>query len=245
VDLNVSQKMKFLSTALLSCIIHSVTLAQEGAVVAPVYKPTFMTGYDSFSGGTAFVASNPAGDGQMLVTALHLFGPACGLEKQLTPEEVCKVFHAVTGIGMADYKSFVTSCTPLLLKTANVSEDDGCAGDLAIYRLPAGAVAKPLVFSKTPPKVGDKVYVIGRQRGGEKLERLMAEVVDSDSENLVYKFARKGLETAGTSGAPVVNDKGEVVGMNTGGGQEDDVQFGYANPAKAILGTIAAAENNG
>jgi len=42
-----------------------------------------------------------------------------------------------------------------------------------------------------------------------------------------------------------VNEKGEVVGMNTGGGQEGDVQFGFANPAKAILGTIAAAEKDG
>ena len=73
----------------------------------------------------------------------------------------------------------------------------------------------------------------------------MAEVVESDTKNLVYKFERKGLKTAGTSGAPVVNEKGEVVGMNTGGGQEGDVQFGFANPAKAILGTIAAAEKGG
>jgi len=79
---------------------------------------------------------------------------------------------------MSDYKSFVTSSTPVLLKKANVLEEDGCAGDLAIYRLPAGAVEKPLVFTKTLPKVGDTVYVIGRQRGSEKLESLIAEVVE-------------------------------------------------------------------
>lgn len=126
------KKMRFILMQALVLVTAVHVFAEDIEVSVPVFKPTFMTGYESFSGGTSFVAKNPHGDELLLVTALHLFGPACGLREQLNSSEVCEAFHAVTGIGMDDYSKFVTSTSPVFLKSANVSDDDGCAGDLAL-----------------------------------------------------------------------------------------------------------------
>src|SRR5664279_1160408 len=67
-----------------------------------VLKPTFMTGYDSFSGGTAFLCTVPGVEGTFLLTAQHLFGPACGLKRQFTWQEVPKTFIVVTALSIRE-----------------------------------------------------------------------------------------------------------------------------------------------
>lgn len=63
-------------------------------------------------------------------------------------------------------------------------------------------------------------------------------MVEVDGNNLVYEFEADELNAAGTSGAPVLNEKNEVVGMNTSGGEQDGVHLGLANPASAIIKLI-------
>jgi len=99
-----------------------------------VLKPTFMTGYDSFSGGTAFVCQVPDFDGMLILTAHHLFGSACGLAREFTWQELPKTFVAVTGLSMSDPTRYVTSVKPLTIPGAHGLDGSGYHNDLAGYR---------------------------------------------------------------------------------------------------------------
>src|SRR5712691_5672937 len=77
----------------------------ERAPVPPahvVLKPTFMSGHESFSGGTAFLCTVPGVEGTFLLTAQHLFGPACGLKRELSWQEVPKIFVVVTALSIVE-----------------------------------------------------------------------------------------------------------------------------------------------
>ncbi|MGJ8654906.1 MAG: leucine-rich repeat domain-containing protein [Akkermansiaceae bacterium] len=226
-------------------VLASIFNLQAGEMPVPkcVYKPTFMTGYDSFTGGTAFICENPVGQGKIMVTAMHLFGPACGLEEQYSAEEIPKNFIAVTGLSMSNNKSFVTSVEPMMVVGSNVDDEDGSSGDIAAYQLPLGSKAESLKLSDIPPKIGDVVYLFGRQRGRADLQSIKAVVESVSEEEIVYWYASNKLNMAGTSGAPVINSKGEVVALNTAGGEQDGKLYGFGNPSASMINMLKKSQN--
>lgn len=207
-----------------------------------VLKPTFMSGQDSFSGGTAFLCRVQGVPEPLLLTAHHLFGPACGLERDFTWQEVPQIFVAVTGLSIADPTKAITSTRPMTIPGARGSDDQGYAHDLAAYRVDLPSVRATLHLSETQPKEGDTVYLHGRQRGKETLDMLPAIVQVSNETELVYAFVAKDIALAGTSGAPVLNQAGEVVALNVGGGESQGSILGMGNPAKSILKLLARAK---
>lgn len=113
---------------LLLCVGASIAWAADEAPKVPdhvVFSPTFMTGYDSFSGGTAFLCTVPEMDGVFLLTAHHLFGAACGLEKEFTWQELPKTFVAVTGLSIKDPARHITSTRPLTIPGAHGLDNSG------------------------------------------------------------------------------------------------------------------------
>lgn len=60
-------------------------------------------------------------------------------------------------------------------------------------------------------------------------------------DSLDYIYDVPGVNFAGTSGAPVFNAAGEVVGINLGGGNHNGKTFDFANPAVAFSPLVAAA----
>ena len=95
--------------------------ANEQAPTVPgdvVLKPTFMSGYDSFSGGTAFLCNIRGVEGTFLLTAQHLFRPACGLKRQFSWQEVPKTFAVVTALSITDPTHFITSSNCLAIPGA-------------------------------------------------------------------------------------------------------------------------------
>ncbi len=52
---------------------------------------------------------------------------------------------------------------------------------------------------------------------------------------------RWGVNFAGTSGAPILNELGEVVGINLGGGEYKGRPFGFGNPAGSFTQLISEA----
>ncbi len=205
-----------------------------------VLKPTFMTGYDSFSGGTAFLCTIPSVDGTFLLTAQHLFGPACGLKRQLDWQEVPKTYVVVTALSMAEPGHFITSAKPLAVPGARAADRTGYDHDLAAYRVDGATAALHLATER--PKVGDAVFLYGRQRGKTILDMLRAVVRKSSDSEFEYDFDDAGLSLAGTSGAPVLNLAGEVVALNIGGGQEAGKFWGTGNPCNSISKLLKNAQ---
>ena len=62
----------------------------------------------------------------------------------------------------------------------------------------------------------------------------------SDGE-LQYRFDESGMDITATSGAPIVNHKGEVVGINIAGGTDGTGFYGFANPVKRFRAVLYQA----
>lgn len=203
-----------------------------------VLKPTFMTGYDSFSGGTAFLCTVPGVDGTFLLTAQHLFGPACGLERQFTWQEVPKTFIVVTALSITEPKHFITSTQPLAIPGGHALDDSGYDHDLAAYRVDGKVTSLRMAAER--PKVGEPVFLYARQRGKTTLDLLRAIVRKSSDSEFEYNFDDEDINLAGTSGAPVLNGVGEVVALNIGGGEESGKHWGMGNPCNSISSLLKA-----
>ena len=226
-----------LSGLLILLTLRSVALGAPNETLPKVpadvvLKPTFMTGYDSFSGGTAFLCTVPGVEGAFLLTAQHLFGPACGLKRQLTWQEVPKTFIVVTALSISEPKHFITSTQPLAIPGGHALDNSGYDHDLAAYRVDEKVTALRMAAER--PKVGEPVYLYARQRGKSTLDMLRAVVRKSSDSEFEYTFDDKDINLAGTSGAPVLNRVGEVVALNIGGGDEAGKRWGMGNPCNAI-----------
>lgn len=118
-----------------------------------------------------------------------------------------------------------------------VASNDPRAQDIALLKLPASAVGKweltqISLGDFTEVKVGDPVFAIGNPLG---LERSVTEGIVStrnrEYNGLVYIQTSAPI-SPGNSGGPLINMRGEVIGMNTLGTWFDGI--GFAIPVQYI-----------
>jgi len=196
-----------------------------------VYKPTFLTGYDSLTAGTGYIAK--MGNEYVFLTAHHLFGPAAGLERDLNPQEAVDFAAALAACSMTDPARVVVSSDMLLIPSAKTFGDQDASHDVAAFRL-FEYQGPSLDIAQTQPKSGEKIYLLARPRGEDRLRLLSAVVTRVSPNELEYAYDESGANLAGTSGAPLLNENGEVVGMNLGGGKTDGKEHGIGNPAASF-----------
>lgn len=232
------------STTKVIIALLAVGIASSAAFAAPtppsdvVFKPTFLTGYDSLTAGTGFVARFK--ENRVFLTAHHLFGPAAGLEHDLSPSEAKAFAAAMVGSSMNHPEVLLTSSAMLLIPTAKAFDQNDATHDIAAFHLPQYQ-GPALSVSITPTKKGDKVYLLARPRGEEKLRLISAVVSRAGNDSIEYFYDESDVNFAGTSGAPVLNDSGDIVGINLGGGNHKGRTFGFANPAVAFVPLVSSA----
>ena len=204
-----------------------------------IFKPSFLFLDDSFCAGTAFILTGPGGK-KLLLTPDHLFGPDGGLNAQMSPADIASQVCGVVGLSMEDQSSICTAGKYAGIADAAPLESGAEDKDLAVFYInqtPGAAFS----LSDTDPKVGDRVWMYARLRGTTKVMLYPATVSVADGAKLHYIFDGHPDPLNGTSGAPVLDAKGKVVGMNLGGGQMTDKRvFGIANPVWALRKEIAA-----
>jgi len=208
-------------------------------------KPTFLLANGSWSGGTGFLLRRPGRAETLLVTCHHLFGPATGREKQMTAADIARDVCGAVGLSMQDRKTIVVANTYLAVADARAIDDAGTERDLALFIVQSGG-EKPgataaLELADGKPRLGDTVYVFARLRSEAEPKLFAATVGEVADKWLAYAFKDKTIELAGTSGAPVLDESGHVVGMNLSGGEQNGQLVGIANPATAMREAIAAA----
>lgn len=223
----------------------SVVTASCAADPAPskntVLKPTFITGKESFTAGTAFVCESPDGKKHFLLTAHHLFGSAGGFESELPWDKLNEVIKLTVSISMEDSSIHVLSKKALLIAGARALDNAGLANDIAAFELDYDKTRPALALAKIAPKVGERLWLYGRQRGSDRLELLACITTASNATELDYAFDNKTINLAGTSGAPVLNANAQVVAINIGGTEHNGKLIGYGNPTASIVAHLDRA----
>jgi tetratricopeptide (TPR) repeat protein len=130
--------------------------------------------------------------------------------------------------------------TDLLKLPCSIEKVDE-TNDLAILRIPGSIQANPLTLSSSPLKSGSSVFAIGNPQGLERTitQGLYTGIRKTDNLELMQLSAAL---SPGSSGGPVVNTDGEVVGIAVGvlsSGQN----LNFAVPVQALKDLLEGEKN--
>jgi hypothetical protein len=203
-----------------------------------VLRPTFATTEGDINAGTAFLVKRE--DGKiLLLTAHHLFGEAGGHSRNIPGAELPKVFKELTATSSDDATMKVKSVTVLPLVDARPQDQDGYGHDLAAFVVTDPGNAGVLELAPEPPKKGDHVW-LAAQVTGSKDRLFHARVEGIGARGMQYGFDDRP-ELPGTSGAPVVDARGHVVGIHLAGGEMNGTLHGAGGSVTTIRAMLASA----
>jgi len=213
-----------------------------------VLEPTFRMGEDKIRGGHAFAARLGPALPTVVVTALHLVGRAGGLDHDVPSDELPDRLDVVLlRDGFAPDRVIATAETVLALPRAAVVGNDSPVGDVAAFVPASARDLSPRPFARTTPRRGDIVWLAASLPGADPGRMAHpARVRKLQDGLLVYTFLDADLDLAGANGAPVVDERGDVVAIHllTERKTEDRLQ-GMGNPVTAFVTALRAAVRGG
>ncbi len=124
--------------------------------------------------------------------------------------------------------------------------------DVAVLQLKDASNLQPATIDEDSVAVGDDVTAVGNSEGQGQLQAADGSVTDlgasvtttaqgsKDSETLGDMIEVQADIVSGDSGGPLLDDQGEVVGMNTAASSGAPVVTGYAIPIESALTTAEA-----
>src|SRR5262245_37861942 len=175
-------------------------------------KPIFETAIGEVQAGTVFPMQLPDGPA-VLVTCLHLLGPAGGVRPQVPAAELPSFVRGVQLRDLMTDEVVARAGAPLLLTDADAEDP---ARDVAAFVLPEGHGLPLLQPCTTEPRKKEPVRLAGRVREGAPREQLWHTAVymgSGDDGTWGVFYDQRGLVLGGTSGAAVlVGD--EVLGSH-------------------------------
>jgi tetratricopeptide (TPR) repeat protein len=141
----------------------------------------------------------------------------------------------VTNAHVADAGSPVLAIGPVRIPLKVLRTDE--KNDLATLAVDVDLTSKPLPLAVEPVTPGDAVFAIGNPEGLEKTisQGIVSGVRDSDNRKLLQITTPI---SHGSSGGPILNSKGEVVGVAVGM-LEDGQNLNFAVPVEFVRGILA------
>lgn len=207
-----------------------------------ICAPEFQTSPGRFSAGTAFLA-RPSNDQHptVLVTAHHLFGPSGGLPEQIGWHALPGFVQTVTCRPFVAGRDAIVAGSALGLPGARTFDEDGPAHDVAAFPV-SGREAGALEFSAEALQVGQPVWLVAKLRGGSATHLFhRAELVSIGEGNITFRYDDQDIKLGATSGAPIVDASGKIVGINTGVATRGNEWFGFALGAPTAVRSIDEA----
>jgi len=136
----------------------------------------------------------------------------------------------VTNAHVVDSGTPVLAVGPVRIPLTVLRVDE--KNDLAIMSVPSDLVSKPLPLAIGTPSPGDQVFAIGNPEGLENTisQGIISGIRTADDRNLLQITSPI---SHGSSGGPVLNAKGEVVGVAVGM-LENGQNLNFAVPSKYV-----------
>lgn len=227
---------------LLSCGSATAFAEPPGHVTDTLCRPTFELKDQSLSAGTAFLMDTGAAkQPRVLVTAHHLLGPMGGLPTEVAWNDVPKAVKRATCQGISDSTRTWVGMPVAIPGAASFNNQtkDGLR-DIALLTLQGATTINALKLASASPKVGDAVWLVAQLQSGAPRHKLLfkAKVVRVQDVALNYLVEDPDgtFDIRATSGAPVVNERGEVVAVNLAGARTNE-GFNLAGVNGAVVRT--------
>jgi hypothetical protein len=176
--------------------------------------------------GTAFLAKNPySGSKLIMFTALHLFGPAGGIPQQIQGPNLVDEVQEASLFDIGGKKLLVEAKSILMgdfLPLCEDIESDDPTGDLMGYGVEdetGELIEKSISLASEDPKEGSVVFLLGSPMYSKSLKsyRGIVREIQKEPFHVIYVDLEKIVNLWCFSGSPIVSEKGELVGILSGG----------------------------
>jgi hypothetical protein len=187
--------------------------------------------------GTAVITQLKPGGAPIVLTALHLFGPAGGLDADLSPAQVGKVVKEVRLTPISGGKPVAMGGKALRTTGAALVEDSSnVSNDVAAFAVSQRGKADILPLAADNPGAGEWIWLVGDAVDHHpQQQRLFAgQVIFGTDDGMVVRLTER-FPLQAFSGAPLINTRGEVVGLLISGGERG----GIIHPAGSIRKRLA------
>jgi hypothetical protein len=237
--------IKFALFALSHVICAMVVAAPPATVEKAICRPQFKLADQTLSAGTAFVLDVTEPRSQsLLVSAIHLFGPAGGLKDQIPATELAQKVSSVYCVALVTRDAW--SAGRALTIPGAKPLASGYKQDVAAFvlnQVKAGEQPVHLKLAAQMPKIGDQIWLLAQVADGAPSTQLLhhAIVRYSKDDGIIYQYDNASLNLKATSGAPLINADGEVVGINLGGGNHNGL-IGIGDSLESLRAALASAK---
>lgn len=214
-----------------------------------VGSPTFETKEGKEDAGTISLVKIKGKSSLYLLTARHLFSPMGGFKRLITPDEFPKFIKSmsVRPFGPGVPRTYRGKAFPILADYRSEDfwrDSQNSLGDLAAFEVSGNFPASDAApLAAEPTQEGQVVWVIAQVRfpSGKIAHRAKIITPGWKTPFLVAEFDNAQIETAGASGAPVLNEQGEVIGVYSGHSKSSTQTCALIIPSPLILQHL---ENN-
>lgn len=199
-------------------------------------EPTFvMRDGSESSAGKAWCAKLKDGR-SVVVTALHLLGPDGGQPKQIPASQVGSSLARVDLFTAGSQRR--SSTNKVLSRTGYTLNEQtmDCSGDVVYFEAPTSLVPKAFTLATQPAKPREPVWLFTKLAGATA-PRLYPGVVVVSTPTMLQVKLSKPCALRATSGSPVIDKTGKVVGQLSAG--DDELGIVICNPGSAINSRIA------
>jgi hypothetical protein len=193
----------------------------------------------TFSAGTAFAVELEEESVSLVLTAYHLFGESGGLDEQIPASVLPDVFEKV--VFTDAYNDSECGECEKILKIEDADTYPEVNKDIVAFYYGENLNANRLKLSSKLPKKGETVWLAAPTILSVEPRLHKAKVKSASNKMLVFEYEEKDIELTATSGAPILNSKGEVVGLNAAGGEQNGKKIGVANPCTGMAKMIKKA----
>ena len=213
-------------------------------------RPEFRYGRQSSFGGYGFIARH--GEHVILLTALHVMDEimkrlgvdTTARNTRYTGEELPSLVESVQLYDVLQDRWMLhelgVAAPMLALPNARTADEEPYAWrDIAAFRVPAQTSLNAAPLAAEEPQVGDPVWLAGHMPDRTRTRRAVC--VDRTPNSFVFRYEEAKAMPPHSSGAPILDRVGHVVGINTGLGKFAGHDMGHANPLSSIRAHLAEA----